>query len=88
VIKRLISAEKKEWIVVSSDRDIVSYSWSHGSVPVPSSEFYSILERAAESFLGEYELLDDEDGHVIVRKGNPRKPSKREKALIRVIRKL
>jgi predicted RNA-binding protein with PIN domain len=29
VIKRMIQTDKKEWIVVSSDRDIASYAWSH-----------------------------------------------------------
>lgn len=87
VIKRIISREKREWIVISSDRDIMAYAWSCGSVPVSSEKFQSIIEKTGESFTGEYELLDEDD-HIVHRKGNPRKLSRKEKALMRVIRKL
>ncbi|MEW6108171.1 MAG: NYN domain-containing protein [Nitrospirota bacterium] len=86
VIKRIISREKREWIVISSDRDITSYAWSSGSVPVPSEEFLSAVEKAGESLSGEYELFEEED--AVERKGNPRKLSKKEKALRRVLGKL
>ncbi len=87
IIKRIISREKREFIVISSDRDIMAYSWSCGSVPVSSNKFLSIIENAGKSLSGKYELLEGDD-HVKHKKGNPRHPSKKEKALIRVLRKL
>ena len=89
VIKRIISREKREWIVVSSDREIMDCAWSAGSVPVASERFLSVLEKAAGSMSDDYEPLSEEDetgkGHG---KGNPRTPSRKEKALLRVLRKL
>lgn len=89
VIKRIISREKKEWIVVSSDREIISSAWANGCVPVSSSEFQEALEEAGKSPTGDYDLLPEEDveGHG-KGKGNPRMASKKEKALLRALRKL
>lgn len=87
VIKKIISKEKKEWIVVSSDRDIMAYAWSCDSVPVPSDTFQPFLEQTSGSFKGEYDFLDD-DSIYEKRKGNPRQLSKKEKALARVLKKL
>ncbi len=87
VIKRMLAKEQKEWIVVSSDRDIAAYAWSHGGVAVPAAEFRKVLGKAATSFSGYYEPLDEYDG-VPDRKGNPRKPSKKERALLRTLKKL
>jgi predicted RNA-binding protein with PIN domain len=44
VIKRIIGTENKEWRVITSDRDIISYAWSIGSVPVSSAKFCYFLE--------------------------------------------
>jgi predicted RNA-binding protein with PIN domain len=87
VIKRTVSSIKHEWIVVSSDRDIMEHAWSCGSVPVSSATFLDILEHTGKTIAGDYELLE-EDYSKDTRKGNPRKPSKKEKALNRVLRKL
>jgi uncharacterized protein len=87
VIKRILGKGQKEWIVVSSDRDIAAYAWSHGSVAVPAAEFGKMLRKAATSFSGDYERLDEHDG-MPDRKGNPRRPSKKEKALLRTLKKL
>jgi predicted RNA-binding protein with PIN domain len=87
VIKRIIKKEKREWIVITSDRDVMAFAWSCGSVPVKSSEFQSIIESTSKTFTGDYDLLD-EDNYIDHKKGNPRKPSKKEKALIRILRKL
>lgn len=87
VIKRITKREKKEWIVVSSDRDIAAHAWSHGSVAVPTAEFHSLLMKASGSFGGDYELLEEYD-EALEKKGNPRKPSKKEKALLRAMKKL
>lgn len=87
VIKRIVADSRKEWIVISSDREIAAHAWVRGSVPVPSETFLSLVDKSGEATPGEFELLDEEDsGHR--RKGNSRQPSKRDKALQRAIRKL
>jgi len=83
----MISKEKKEWIVISSDRDIMAYAWTCGSVPVTSEEFQPVIESTGRSFAGAYDLLEEDDRSVY-KKGNPRQLSKKEKALMRVLRKL
>jgi hypothetical protein len=86
VIKRIIINEKKEWIVITSDRDIMSYAWSIGSVPVSSAEFRSFLENSGNSGGGVFELLDEDDN--VQRKGNPKTPSKKDRVLMRTLKKL
>ncbi|RPI36363.1 MAG: hypothetical protein EHM54_05905 [Nitrospiraceae bacterium] len=88
VIKRIISKERKEWIVISSDREIMSHAWACGSIPIPSSEFQVILERSGISSTGEYDPLEEECDEDRQRKGNSRQPSKKEKALLRARNKL
>lgn len=85
VIKRIISSERKEWIVVTSDREIAGHAWASGSVPVPAEDFLKATERKMSSFSDEE---DEEDYDEPRRKGNPRKPSKKEKALKRALSKL
>lgn len=86
VIKKIIAGGGKEWIVISSDRDIVSFAWSSGSVPVSSDVFMAAVENAGSTPAGDYEALEEEDvGH---KKGNPRMLSKKQKALSRVLNKL
>ncbi len=89
VIKRIISRDKREWIVITSDRDIASFAWANGSIAVPSDRFRAVLEEAGSPFAGEYEpLYEDEISGARRSKGNPRTPSKKEKALMRALRKL
>jgi len=89
VIKRIISRDKREWIVVTSDRDIADFAWANGSVAVPSARFDAIIGKAGSVPAGEYEPLnEDEAPGVRQEKGNPRTLSRREKALLRVLRKL
>jgi uncharacterized protein len=88
VIKRIISRDSKEWIVITSDNEIVSHAWSCGSVPLPSAEFLNILERHDTSATGVYELLEEDYEEGRPRKGNPQQPSKKDKARMRVRRKL
>jgi predicted RNA-binding protein with PIN domain len=88
VIKRIIASVRREWLVVTSDRDIAHHAWASGSIPVPAEAFLGLLERK-NSLHSEYpgaETEDERDGHD--RKGNPRQPSKKEKALMRALRKL
>jgi len=91
VIKRIISRDKKEWIVVTSDQDIAGFAWANGCIAVPSGRFSTVLGKTGSSIGGEYEpLYEDEEDSSIVRggKGNPRTLSKKEKALMRALRKL
>jgi uncharacterized protein len=85
VIKRIIGNER-EWIVVSSDREIVSYSWSHSCVPVPSETFLSVVENPGNSPTGEYDPLYEEDD--LPKKGNARMLSRKDRAVLRVLKKL
>lgn len=89
VIKRIISSDKREWIVVSSDRDIAAHAWATDSVPVPSETFMEILEKPARQYQEADEAEDDEDyGINISRKGNPGRLSKKERAIQRALSKL
>jgi predicted RNA-binding protein with PIN domain len=87
LIRKIITREKKEWIVITSDREVADRAWASGSVPVPSEEFLPRMVQAAQRPGGLYEPLDEEEDDA-PRRGNPRQPSKKEKALIRVLRKL
>jgi predicted RNA-binding protein with PIN domain len=86
VIKRIISSDRSEWIVVTSDRDIVNHAWSSNSIPVSAGDFLNALERAIPSHcdVKEYEQEYTEPH----RKGNPRKLSKKDKAIKRALSKL
>jgi len=88
VIKRIISREKNEWIVITSDREIMSHAWGCGSVPIPSAEFQRILEKCDTPAAGAYDLIEEDHEEGRQRKGNPLKPSKKDKALLRIRKKL
>ena len=87
VIKKMIEQDRKEWIVITSDREIMAHAWSLGSVPVTSDQFMKIVEHAESITGGEYEPLE-EDHDTLPRKGSPHQLSKKEKALSRALRKL
>jgi predicted RNA-binding protein with PIN domain len=94
VIKKIISRERREWIVVTADRDIVDHAWSVGSVPVVPDKFMDIISRACRTgaedvpdVSADSEDEDDQD-EGRDRRGNPYKPSKKEKALRRILSKL
>jgi predicted RNA-binding protein with PIN domain len=86
VIKRMISSDRREWIVVTGDRDISQHAWSVGSVPVSTEDFLKVVEReeSSDSVYEEY----DQEYMSPPRKGNPRRQSKKEKAIMRVLKKL
>lgn len=86
MIKRIISSERREWIVVTSDRDIANHAWASGSVPVSADDFLNALERKDKPYSDEEEK--EEEYSEPHRKGNPRKPSKKEKAIVRALSKL
>jgi len=87
VIKIMIEQDGKEWIMITSDREIMSHAWKNSSVPVPSDQFISRLEQADNDLRGDYEVLE-EDNSMQQQKGSPRQRSKKEKSLIRVLNKL
>ncbi len=86
LIKRIISKDDKHWIVVSSDREIQGRAWARGSVPVESEQFLRKLQGGVHA--GEYSPIEDDEDDAPARKGNPRRPSKKQKALDRALRKL
>lgn len=87
VIKRTIAGSRKQWIVVSSDRDIQAHAWSHGSVPIESEDFLQKLETPGTP--REYPTEEDEEEYREPRrKGTARKRSRKELAVTRALRKL
>lgn len=93
VIKRIIATDRQEWIVVSSDREVAAFAWSTGSVPVSSGEFSSLLEtKGLETnvsvLVSGKEMDEDNEEAQGCRKGNPRKVSKKERAIRRALCKL
>lgn len=85
VIKRMISGTGKQWIVISSDRDIQAHAWTRDAVPVGAEDFLRKLERAGRR--GGHAADEDEyDGRK--RKGSPRQPSKKERAVRKALEKL
>ncbi len=88
VINRIISSDRREWIVVTSDRDIVNHAWASGSIPVSAGDFLKAIERKIPSYFYEEEYDDRDDYIEPRRKGNPRKLSKKEKAIRRALSKL
>nr|WP_277950214.1 NYN domain-containing protein [Dissulfurispira thermophila] len=97
VIKRIISKDRREWIVVSNDRDIVNHAWSVNSIPIPSDSFFEIVsrharrsaEQANEEIADELSCKDlEDDEYLHTFKGNPYKLSKKEKAIKRALSKL
>lgn len=79
---------KKEWIVISSDREITSHAWACGSVPIPSAEFLTLIDKSDTPLIGKYDLIEEDYDKGGQRRGNPLKPSKKEKTLMRVRNKL
>ncbi len=103
VIKRIIAKDRREWIVVTSDRSIISHAWSVNSIPVPSIRFYQIVTEATgkTDHVNEVEdsgkddagrladLHAEDDGEIgRSRKGNPHMRSKKEKAVKKALGKL
>ncbi|MGE5300039.1 MAG: NYN domain-containing protein [Acidobacteriota bacterium] len=89
-IKEIVGSGKKEWIVVTSDRDIAAFAWGSGSVPVESDKFRRSLDLAAGSPSGDGDGSHEDDtceGRDNKR-GSPRTPSRKEKALMRALKKL
>lgn len=76
--------------MITSDRDIASEAWRHGSIPVPSEVFYEkvMSENRLEAEGSRFEDMEEDDLQPAFHKGNPYRLSKKEKALRRAISKL
>ncbi len=85
VIKRIITSERRQWIVITSDRDIAHYAWSSGSIPIHAEDFLNILQR--KPFLNPDEE-EDEEWFKPQRKGNPKRLSKKDRAISKAMNKL
>jgi predicted RNA-binding protein with PIN domain len=90
VIKRLLSSERRAWIVVSSDREIAAHAWATGSIPIGAEQFLLFLEgEKTGEYAGARVFSDEEDGDAeSTRKGSSRQLSKKEKAIQRALGKL
>ena len=93
VIKRMLSSERREWIVVSSDREIAGHAWATGSIPIGSEKFLSFLEpEGAEAPAGSgVPPMEKEEGEEETdgsRRGRARQLSKKEKTIKRALGKL
>lgn len=97
VIKRIISNERREWIVVSSDRAVANHAWSVDSIPVPSDKFFDIISKHAHingrpeetgKEAAGMDTDDEDDSETRHQKGNPHRLSKKEKAVKRALSKL
>lgn len=89
LIIKMLGPHPEQVIVVSSDREVQDRAWGAGSVPVDSERFLHALNRY-EPCDGEYMDEDDEDGQYQShnRKGSAWKPSRRQKAIERALKKL
>lgn len=85
VIKKTVSNSPAPMIVISSDREIQKHAWAHGSTPIDSEDFLNAIERKTEM---EGFIRDEQGHHDRPGKGNPRKPSKKQKAVTRAMAKL
>lgn len=93
VIKKILSSATKQWIVVSSDREISDFAESKNFAAVTSDEFdgklYSSTDRQSKT--EEASVYDKNNDMYLIparQKGNPRKLSKREKKKTEALRSL
>jgi len=94
VIKRLVAAGSEELLVVTSDREIVSFAARRGKAAIASPEFAARLDRIAlgdlptDASREEEEGEDDGERGGQKKKGPARRLSKRQRAALTRIRKL
>ncbi|MDX9713807.1 MAG: NYN domain-containing protein [Dissulfurispiraceae bacterium] len=96
VIKRIITEERRQWIVVSSDRAIVSHAWSTGSIPIDSDLFYQKALTRINTLEHEHSTVDpddfdEEDNYAEEahhQKGNPHRLSKKDRLIKRGLSKI
>jgi predicted RNA-binding protein with PIN domain len=90
VIKKILSSSTKQWIVVSSDREISDFAERKDFAAVSADEFEGKLFFAGKYNKTEeasaYDKDEDMDLMPSRQKGNPRKLSRREKKKIEALR--
>jgi len=80
-----------EAAVISSDREVQAGAWEAGAVAVDSETFWGKLSGGRQAEGGSYTDEDEEYEELYQsqrKKGNPRKASKKQKALERMLKKL
>lgn len=96
-IKRIITGTRREWIVVSSDREVERHAWAAGSIPVPSEAFFTAVTRwtkngpegGPEQDREDIDSRDDDDlSSTRQQHGNPHRLSQKERAVRRALGKL
>ncbi|MBI4686596.1 MAG: NYN domain-containing protein [Nitrospirae bacterium] len=89
VIKKMLSASARHWIVVSSDREIADFAERKGFASIASGDFERRLYSLhAEETEPEDTGKDDDIEAPVRQKGNPRMLSKRQKEKLRALKKL
>lgn len=94
VIKRTISEVRKEWVIITSDRDVIKYTWSVNSIPVPSEIFLDILQRTLKNTPANIEedweepVDIDEIENIKPHKGSAYRLSKKDRSIKRILGKL
>lgn len=93
LIIKMLTSEKKEWIVISSDREISDAALRNDMAAVSSDEFERKLDHALASEDNEPEIYDGNDDEEdypssASLKGNPRKLSKNNKRRSQALKKL
>ncbi len=91
VIKRIASSGGRQWIVISSDREIADHAWANGSTPVASEVFLPFVDSSgpdADIDDSGPEKCEYEGEAVRCRKGNPQQLSRKERAIKRALVKL
>ncbi len=92
VIKKILSSATKQWIVVSSDREISDFAERKDFAALTSDEFegklYSTGEHNKTEDASAYDKDEDIDLMPARQKGNPNKLSKRDKRKSEALKKL
>jgi hypothetical protein len=88
VIKRILSTERREWIVVTSDREIAGHAWATGSLPVEAEKFLPFLEAEEPAVPGGTDVSSSDEEEDMDRSGRGRQLSKKERAIKRALGKL
>lgn len=93
LIIKMLAREKKEWIIISSDREISDAALRNEMAAVSSDEFEIKLDHALASEDEVPEIYDgyeddEEDFKSPAGKGNPRRLSKNDKRRLQALKKL
>lgn len=94
LIKKMISEVRREWIIITSDRDVINHAWSMNSIPISSDVFYEILQKSQRNKTidvkdtEDFEEINDDDNTAKHQKGRSYTLSKKQKSIKRILNKL